>query len=252
MWYQSLGLNGYYSLSPGYMSIFVVVTLHQKTVITSVAKRIWQKKISKADLGDILHSLNHHDGIAYLADGENLFTGAKLSLVFSFVPSVQQLDPHPKALFLGCFFQEKKSSVLIWIYLCQITTFHYCNICVRVKQKEMKRTAPNGVLLFQFILLSCLWSQGSSEQDSRLQHCFSKMNKVVTYKTKVTSDGITQTWLLKELPKMSCMFNCFAYVVFVCGFLFKHTSQDTDGKKETSNVVSPLLKCPHDMQQAHV
>lgn len=101
MWYQSLGLNCYYSLSPGYMSVFVVVTLHHKAVIMSVAKRIWKKKISKADFGDILGSLNHHDGIAYLADGENLFTGAKLSLVFSFVPSVQQLDPHPKALFLG-------------------------------------------------------------------------------------------------------------------------------------------------------
>lgn len=46
-----------------------------------VAKRIWKEKISKADFKDILGFLNHQDGIAYLADGKNLFTGTKVSLV---------------------------------------------------------------------------------------------------------------------------------------------------------------------------
>lgn len=66
----------------------------------SVAKRIWKEKISKADFKDILGFLSHHGEIAYLADGESLFTDANLSLVLSFVSSVQQFDLHPKVLFL--------------------------------------------------------------------------------------------------------------------------------------------------------
>lgn len=74
-----------------------------------VAMRIGKEKISKADFKDILGFLNHCDGIAYLADGEKLFTGTKISLVFCFVPSVQQLDCHPITLFLRVILSKKEN-----------------------------------------------------------------------------------------------------------------------------------------------
>ena len=76
-----------------------------------------------------------------------LSTHANLSLLFSFIPSVQQLNLCPKVLFLRAILMTKNSKVLIWMCTCQVTTFHFCGID-RVKQKEANPTALSGVPLF--------------------------------------------------------------------------------------------------------